>query len=117
MSTWSPDTRLEQYVRGMRPAFSQPWEAVDVIYVPFLISHNHWVAIVIDMVNCCMKLYDSYVRLNTDGQIRDCIQPIAYMFPHLLNKYGLAAKGNSNTGSLSPWPVTRADNVPQQSRE
>lgn len=117
MSTWSPDTRLEQYVRGLRPAFSLPWEAVDMIYVPFLVSHNHWVAIVIDMVNHSMKLYDSYVRLNTDGQMSDYIHPIAYMFPHLLNKYGLVAKGHSNTGLLTPWPVHRVDNVPQQSHE
>ncbi|KAK9922218.1 hypothetical protein M0R45_030693 [Rubus argutus] len=115
MSTWSPDTRLEQYVRGMRPVFSQPWDAVDIIYVLFIMSNNHWVAIVVHIVNRCIIVYDSKVDLHTDSQLYDEVQPLAYMLPHLLNKFGLKAKGPACFDTPSPWSIRKMDNVPQQS--
>lgn len=117
MSTWSPDTRLEPYVRGIRPPFSQPWEAVDIIYCPFILSNNHWVAIFVHIVNGSMIVYDSKVSLHTDSQVFDQVQPLAYMLPRLLNKFGLKAKGLACSETPSPWPVSRMVNVPQQSKE
>lgn len=117
MTTWCPDERLEPYVRGIRPSFSHPWDAIDIIYMPFLVSENHWLLIAIDLVNGSMKVYDSKINLHTEDELMDQLQPLMVMFPYLLDKYGVFEKRTSRTGLLSPWPISRVENVPQQTTE
>lgn len=122
MTTWCPDTRLEPYVRGITPSFSHSWDAIDIIYMPFLVSEHHWLLIAIDLVNSSMKVYDSKINLHTEDELMDQLQPLMVMFPYLLNKYGVFQKRANRTGLLPPWhgcawPISRVENVPQQTTE
>ncbi|XP_050384010.1 uncharacterized protein LOC126800657 [Argentina anserina] len=117
MSNWCPDTRLDKYMRGTRPSFSTSWDEVDLIYMPIIVSTNHWLLVVANLADCYMTVYDPRVNLHTWDELMIELKPLAVMFPHLLNKFGISRSITNFNGSLSPWPISLTKNVPQQTTD
>ncbi|KAI5351265.1 hypothetical protein L3X38_004156 [Prunus dulcis] len=74
------------------------------VYAPFMLTkYKHWVAVMIDLVLCEIKVYDSKVSLIPDDIVKEELAPLSITLPNLLN-------------TIDFYEEERVD-VPQQSNE
>ncbi|XP_034218895.1 sentrin-specific protease 2-like [Prunus dulcis] len=97
------------------------WQNVYKVYTPFMLTkYKHWVAVMIDLVLCEIKVYDSKVSLIPDDIIKEELAPLSITLPNLLNTIDFYEEGvyanNCSRDWWCPWPIERVD-VPQQSNE
>lgn len=116
-SMWKPDDRMIQYVLGRRPNWSRRWDSLDLVFIPVNLSEVHWVTAIADLVSCMITVYDSKMTLHTSGQISEIFKPLSHLLPHILDTVGFQKNTADRDGSLRPWPVCRAEHVPQQTTE
>ncbi|BBN68512.1 hypothetical protein Prudu_462S000100 [Prunus dulcis] len=90
------------------------------VYPFMLTKYKHWVAVMIDLVLCEIKVYDSKVSLIPDDIIKEELAPLSITLPNLLNTMDFYEEGvyanNCSRDWWCPWPIERVD-VPQQSNE
>ncbi|KAI5350503.1 hypothetical protein L3X38_003394 [Prunus dulcis] len=94
---------------------------VNKVYAPFmLMKYKHWVAVMIDLVLCEIKVYDSKVSLIPDDIVKEELAPLSITLPNLLNTIDFYEQvvyaNNCNRDWWCPWPIERVD-VPQQSNQ
>ncbi|KAI5355512.1 hypothetical protein L3X38_008407 [Prunus dulcis] len=105
----------------MVPPCGLDWQNVYTVYTPFMLTkYKHWVAVMIDLVLCEIKVYDSKVSLIPDDIIKEELAPLSITLPNLLNTMDFYEEGvyanNCSRDWWCPWPIERVD-VPQQSNE
>ncbi|KAI5318488.1 hypothetical protein L3X38_038196 [Prunus dulcis] len=103
------------------PARGMSWENAYKVYAPCMLTkYKHWVALMIDLVKCEIKVYDSMVSLIPDEILKEDLAPLSITIPNLLNTMDFYEKGfYANDCSIDwwcPWPIKRVD-VPQQSNQ
>ncbi|VVA41662.1 PREDICTED: ubiquitin-like-specific, partial [Prunus dulcis] len=101
------------------PPCGLDWQNVYTVYTPFMLTkYKHWVAVMIDLVLCEIKVYDSKVSLIPDDIIKEELAPLSITLPNLLNTMDFYEEGvyanNCSRDWWCPWPIERVD-VPQQS--
>ncbi|KAI5340629.1 hypothetical protein L3X38_019903 [Prunus dulcis] len=102
----------------MVPVCGMDWQNVYKVYaLCMLMKYKHWVAVMIDLVKCEIKVYDSMVSLIPDEILKEELAPLSITIPNLLNTIDFYEKGvyanNCSRDWWCPWPIERVD-VPQQ---
>ncbi|BBN67525.1 hypothetical protein Prudu_102S002200 [Prunus dulcis] len=70
----------------MVPPCGMDWKNVYKVYAPFMLTkYKHWVAVMIDLVLCEIKVYDSKVSLIPDDIVKEELAPLSITLPNLLN--------------------------------
>ncbi|KAI5353733.1 hypothetical protein L3X38_006627 [Prunus dulcis] len=118
---WKIRKSLLNVVNGKVPPCGFDWQNVYTVYTPFMLTkYKHWVAVMIDLVLCEIKVYDSKVSLIPDDIIKEELAPLSITLPNLLNTMDFYEEGvyanNCSRDWWCPWPIERVD-VPQQSNE
>ncbi|KAI5326172.1 hypothetical protein L3X38_035246 [Prunus dulcis] len=118
---WKIRKSLLNVVNGKVPPCGFDWQNFYTVYTPFMLTkYKHWVAVMIDLVLCEIKVYDSKVSLIPDDIIKEELAPLSIMLPNLLNTMDFYEEGvyanNCSRDWWCPWPIERVD-VPQQSNE
>ncbi|KAI5334941.1 hypothetical protein L3X38_025074 [Prunus dulcis] len=105
---WKIRKSLLNFVNGKVPPCGMDWQNVYKVYTPFMLTkYKHWVAVMIDLVLCEIKVYDSKVSLIPDDIVKEELAPLSITLPNLLNSMDFYEEA---------WPIERVD-VPQQSNE
>ncbi|KAI5341889.1 hypothetical protein L3X38_009764 [Prunus dulcis] len=118
---WKIRKSLLNVVNGKVPPCGMDWQNVYKVYTPFMLTkYKHWVAVMIDLVLCEIKVYDSKVSLIPDDIVKEELGPLSITLPNLLNTIDFYEDGvyanNCTRDWWCPWPIDRVD-VPQQSNE
>ncbi|BBN68475.1 hypothetical protein Prudu_443S000300 [Prunus dulcis] len=118
---WKIRKSLLNVVNGKVPPCGMDWQNVYKVYTPFMLTkYKHWVAVMIDLVLCEIKVYDSKVSLIPDDIVKEELAPLSITLPNLLNTIDFYEEGvyanNCSRDWWCPWPIERVD-VPQQSNE
>ncbi|KAI5344331.1 hypothetical protein L3X38_012208 [Prunus dulcis] len=118
---WKIRKSLLNFVKGKVPPCGMDWQNVYKVYTPFMLTkYKHWVAVMIDLVLCEIKVYDSKVSLIPDDIVKEELAPLSITLPNLLNTIDFYEEGvyanNCSRDWWFPWPIERVD-VPQQSNE
>ncbi|BBH05486.1 hypothetical protein Prudu_016886, partial [Prunus dulcis] len=118
---WKIRKSLLNVVNGKVPPCGMDWQNVYKVYTPFMLTkYKHWVAVMIDLVLCEIKVYDSKVSLIPDDIVKEELGPLSITLPNLLNTIDFYEEGvyanNCTRDWWCPWPIDRVD-VPQQSNE
>ncbi|XP_020412953.1 uncharacterized protein LOC109947404 [Prunus persica] len=118
---WKIRKSLLNVVNGKVPPCGLDWQTVYKVYTPFMLTkYKHWVAVMIDLVLCKIKVYDSKVSLIPDDIVKEELGPLSITLPNLLNTIDFYEEGvyvnNCSRDWWCPWPIERVD-VPQQSNE
>ncbi|XP_020421373.1 sentrin-specific protease 2-like [Prunus persica] len=97
------------------------WQNAYKVYAPCMLTkYKHWVAVMIDLVKCEIKVYDSMVSLIPDEILKEELAPLSITIPNLLNTIDFYEEGvyanNCSRDWWCPWPIERVD-VPQQSNQ
>ncbi|KAI5312263.1 hypothetical protein L3X38_041436 [Prunus dulcis] len=105
----------------MVPACGMDWQNVYKVYAPCMLTkYKHWVTVMIDMVLCEIKVYDSKVSLIPDEILKEELAPLSITIPNLLNTIDFYEEGvyanNCSRDWWCPWPIELVD-VPQQSNQ
>ncbi|XP_020412872.1 uncharacterized protein LOC109947340 [Prunus persica] len=121
MLGWKIRKSLLNVVNGKVPPCGLDWQTVYKVYTPFMLTkYKHWVAVMIDLVLCEIKVYDSKVSLIPDDIVKEELGPLSITLPNLLNTIDFYEEGvyanNCSRDWWCPWPIERVD-VPQQSNE
>ena len=107
---WKIRKSLLNVVNGKVPPCGLDWQTVYKVYTPFMLTkYKHWVAVMIDLVLCEIKVYDSKVSLIPDDIVKEELNTIDFY------EEGVYAN-NYSRDWWCPWPIERVD-VPQQSNE
>jgi len=77
---------LVDYVKGKKLQRGQPWSKCKVVYVHLNINGKHWVALVIDLMNCSLVVLDNDVWLTKPDDMGDHVMPFCVMIPLILRK-------------------------------
>ncbi|KAI5323411.1 hypothetical protein L3X38_032483 [Prunus dulcis] len=99
----------------------QKGDNVYKVYAPCMLTkYKHWVAVMIDLVLCEIKVYDSKVSLIPDEILKEELAPLSITIPNLLNTIDFYEEGvyanNCSRDWWCSWPIERVD-VPQQSNK
>ncbi|KAI5327739.1 hypothetical protein L3X38_027135 [Prunus dulcis] len=118
---WKIRKSLLNVVNGKVPPCGMDWQNVYKVYTPFMLTkYKHWVAVMIDLVLCEIKVYDSKVSLIPDDIVKEELGPLSITLPNLLNTIDFYEEGvyanNCTRDWWCPWPIDLVD-VPQQSNE
>ncbi|KAI5338385.1 hypothetical protein L3X38_017656 [Prunus dulcis] len=118
---WNIRNSLLNVVNGKVPACGMDWQNVYKVYGPCMLTkYKHWVAVMIDLVLCEIKVYDSKVSLIPDEIVKEELAPLSITIPNLLNTIDFYEEGvyanNCSRDWWCPWPIERVD-VPQQSNQ
>ncbi|KAI5345954.1 hypothetical protein L3X38_013831 [Prunus dulcis] len=118
---WKIRNSLLNVVNGKVPACGMDWQNVYKVYAPFMLTkYKHWVAVMLDLVLCEIKVYDSKVSLIPDEIVKEELAPLSITLPNLLNTIDFYEEGvyanNCSRDWWCPWPIERVD-VPQQSNQ
>ncbi|CAL8088988.1 unnamed protein product [Prunus armeniaca] len=118
---WKIRTSLVNVVNGKVPARGMDCQNAYKVYAPCMLTkYKHWVAVMIDLVQCEIKVYDSMVSLIPDEILKEELAPLSITIPNLLNAIDFYEEGvYANDCSREwwcPWPIQRVD-VPQQSNQ
>ncbi|CAL2229224.1 unnamed protein product [Prunus armeniaca] len=104
------------------------WTTTDVffmntykVYAPcMLMKYKHWVALMIDLVLCEIKVYDSMISLIPYEILKEELAPLSITIPNLLNSIDFYEEGvyanDCRRDWWCSWPIERV-NVPQQSNQ
>ncbi|CAL2241528.1 unnamed protein product [Prunus armeniaca] len=118
---WKIRNSLLNVVNGKVPAYGMDWQNAYKVYAPCMLTkYKHWVAVMIDMVNCEIKVYDSMVSLIPDEMLNEELAPLSITIPNLLNTIDFYEEGvyanDCSRDWWCLWPIERVD-VPQQSNQ
>ncbi|XP_021823318.1 sentrin-specific protease 2-like, partial [Prunus avium] len=118
---WKIRNSLVNVVNGKVPACGVDWQNVYKVYAPCMLTkHKHWVALMIDLVKCEIKVYDSMVSVIPDEMLKEELAPLSITIPNLLNSIDFYEEGvyanDCSRDWWCPWPIERVD-VPQQSNQ
>lgn len=74
------------------------------VYVPFMLTkHKHWVALMIDLVNCEIKVYDSMVVLIPNEILKHELAPLSTSLPNILNDIDVYKEGLYTNDYSRDW--------------
>ncbi|CAL2256963.1 unnamed protein product [Prunus armeniaca] len=109
---------LVNVVNGKVPACGMDWQNAYKVYATCMLTkYKHWVALMIDLVQCEIKVYDSMVSLIPDEILKEELTPLSITIPNLLNAINFYEEGvytnDCSRDWWCPWPIQRVD-VPQQ---
>ncbi|KAI5351315.1 hypothetical protein L3X38_004206 [Prunus dulcis] len=118
---WKIRNSLLNVVNGKVPTCGMDWQNAYKVYAPCMLTkYKHWVAIMMDLVKCEIKVYDSMVSLIPDEILKEELAPLSITIPNLLNTIDFYEEGvyanNCSRDWWCPWPIERVD-VPQQSNQ
>ncbi|CAL8993444.1 unnamed protein product [Prunus brigantina] len=83
---WKIRNSLLKVVNDRLPACGMSCHSVYNVYAPCtLTNHKHWVALMIDLVNCEIKVYDSIVSLIPNEILKEELAPLSTSLPNILN--------------------------------
>ncbi|BBH05456.1 hypothetical protein Prudu_016842 [Prunus dulcis] len=64
--------KADGWLKGDVPPCGMDWQNVYKVYTPFMLTkYKHWVAVMIDLVLCEIKVYDSKVSLIPDDIVKE----------------------------------------------
>ncbi|BBG93797.1 hypothetical protein Prudu_001914 [Prunus dulcis] len=103
------------------PACGMDWQNAYKVYAPCMLTkYKHWVAVMIDLVKCEIKVYNSMVLLIPDEILKEELAPLSITISNLLNTIDFYEEGvytnDCSRDWWCPWPIERVD-VPQQSNQ
>ncbi|KAK2653337.1 hypothetical protein Ddye_013193 [Dipteronia dyeriana] len=83
--TYKWDSEMTDYVIGKKPVEAwEHWRKVNLILFPVNLNGNHWVAIVVDLKEWVITIYDSLPEINSVLEITKWISCLRKMLPSLL---------------------------------
>ncbi|KAL5563696.1 hypothetical protein UlMin_033443 [Ulmus minor] len=83
------DADLVDYIKGKKVQRGRPWSKCKAVYVPLNINGKHWVALVINLVNCSLIVLDNDVRLTKSDDMGNHVRPFCVMIPLILGDCGV----------------------------
>ncbi|CAL2259815.1 unnamed protein product [Prunus armeniaca] len=109
--------KADGWLKGDVPPCGMDWQNSYKVYAPCMLTkYKHWVALMIDLVQCEIKVYDSIVSLIPDEILKEELAPLSIMIPNLVNAIEFYEEGvyanNCSQDWWCPWPIQRVD-VPQ----
>ncbi|KAI5317197.1 hypothetical protein L3X38_036904 [Prunus dulcis] len=118
---WKIRNSLLNVVNGKVPACGMDWQNVYKVYAPCMLTkYKHWVAVMINLVLCEIKVYDLRVSLIPYEILKEELAPLSITIPNLVNTIDFYEEGvyanNCSRDWWCPWPIERVD-VPQQSNQ
>ncbi|KAI5324741.1 hypothetical protein L3X38_033814 [Prunus dulcis] len=113
--------KAEGWLKGDVPACGMSWENAYKVCAPCMLTkYKHWVALMIDLVKCEIKVYDSMVSLISNEILKEELALLSITIPNLLNTIDFYEEGfyanDCSRDWWCPWPIERVD-VPQQSNQ
>ncbi|CAL2229922.1 unnamed protein product [Prunus armeniaca] len=91
---WKIRTSLVNVVNGKVPARGMDCQNAYKVYAPCMLTkYKHWVAVMIDLVQCEIKVYDSMVSLIPDEILKEELAPLSITIPNLLNAIDFYEEG------------------------
>ncbi|BBG94106.1 hypothetical protein Prudu_002311 [Prunus dulcis] len=76
---WKIRNSLLNVVNGKVPACGMDWQNTYKVYAPCMLTkYKHWVAVMIDLVKCEIKVYDSKVSLIPDEILKEELASFNY---------------------------------------
>ncbi|KAI5350674.1 hypothetical protein L3X38_003565 [Prunus dulcis] len=114
---WKIRNSLLNVVNGKVPLCGMDWQDAYKVYAPCILTkYKHWVAVMIDLVKCEIKVCDSMVSLIPDEILKEELAPLSITIPNLLNTIDFYEEGvytnDCSRDWWCPWPIERVD-VPQ----
>ncbi|KAI5351724.1 hypothetical protein L3X38_004615 [Prunus dulcis] len=110
--------KADGWLKGDVPACGMDWQNAYKVYA--LTKYKHWVAVMIDLVKCEIKVYNSMVLLIPDEILKEELAPLSITISNLLNTIDFYEEGvytnDCSRDWWCPWPIERVD-VPQQSNQ
>ncbi|CAL2266086.1 unnamed protein product [Prunus armeniaca] len=99
---------------GKVPACGMDWQNAYKVYAPCMLTkYKHWVALMIDLVQCEIKVYDSMVSLIPDEILKEELAPLSITISNLLNAIDFYEEGvyanNCSRDWWCPWPIQCVD--------
>ncbi|KAI5337845.1 hypothetical protein L3X38_017116 [Prunus dulcis] len=118
---WKIRNSLLNVVNRKVPTCGMDWQNAYKMYAPCMLTkYKHWVAVMIDLVKCEIKVYDSMVSLIPDEILKEELAPLSITIPNLLNTIDFYEKGvyanDCSRDWWCSWAIERVD-VPQQSNQ
>ncbi|CAL2238568.1 unnamed protein product [Prunus armeniaca] len=118
---WKIRNSLLNVVNGKVPTCGMDWQNAYKVYAPCMLTkYKHWVVVMIDLVNCEIKVYNSIVSRIPDEILKEELAPLSITIPNLLNTIDFYEEGvyanDCSQNWWCPWPIERVD-VPQQSNQ
>ena len=103
--------KIYDILTGDQPAFFRKnLYEVGVIYSPYHILGNHWVALEINLLHWCIYVCDCQPGLLTDAKLLDLLKPLSCMLPHVLRLHGKHSRLGDNL--TKQFKVARKTNCP-----
>ncbi|XP_047312728.1 uncharacterized protein LOC124916037 [Impatiens glandulifera] len=93
---------LMEYVIGEG---SNPWNIVDMIYVPLNIKQKHWVLCKIHLQDWCIYVYDCEQNMFPKDEYDTFLEPMCVMVPYLLEQ-------GFSTSDKQRFPQIKLDAMP-----
>ncbi|KAL5569995.1 hypothetical protein UlMin_026570 [Ulmus minor] len=85
-----PQRRLNPSMQeGERPIRGTSWEVVDLLFVPLNITNTHWVAMVIDIPEWYIYIFDSDPSATGSEKMKGIIEPFVHLVLKILKQSGL----------------------------
>ncbi|KAG5629272.1 hypothetical protein H5410_000989, partial [Solanum commersonii] len=105
---------IREYINGYRLMAAIPWNTIDNVLIPVNVKQrNHWVLVVLSLVERHIHVYDSYRAAKHDSFVREEIQKLAQLLPMYLSMY--YDDNIDDTQDLNiPFDVTYVKDIPQQ---
>ncbi|WMV54963.1 hypothetical protein MTR67_048348 [Solanum verrucosum] len=105
---------IREYINGYRLMAAIPWNTIDNVLIPVNVKQrNHWVLVVLSLVERHIHVYDSYRAAKHDSFVREEIQKLAQLLPMYLSMY--YDDNMDDTQDLNiPFDVTYVKDIPQQ---
>ncbi|PON98501.1 Ulp1 protease family, C-terminal catalytic domain containing protein [Trema orientale] len=79
---WIVEAAMCNYVMGYAYC-GRPWADVDLVYMPILVTNNHWCLGVLDILEKKITIYDSIRGAKHDIEVRNHAEKYATMLPLL----------------------------------
>ncbi|XP_047331186.1 ubiquitin-like-specific protease 1 [Impatiens glandulifera] len=93
---------LMEYVVGEG---SNPWNIVDMIYVPLNLNQKHWILCKIHLQDWCIYVYDCEQNMFPKDEYDNFLNPMCVMVPYLLEQ-------GFTTGDKQKFPQIKLDAMP-----
>lgn len=103
-----------KYLDGLLPkCCGKSWRGAKIIYSPFNIRNEHWVALRIDLAEGTVNVYDCNIPFTCDAELHTLLEPICNLLPALFRESGQFA----HLGGVieSAFKVDRVRGIPQDS--
>ncbi|KAJ4717007.1 Ulp1 protease family, C-terminal catalytic domain containing protein [Melia azedarach] len=116
--TFYDSVDIEQHVMGDREGVHRTWTTVDMIYIPARVCKDHWGACALNISDRKITVYDSLPSAHSEVEIKEAMQPLCILLPHLLHHGGVYMERTYLEDNTSPFNyIQPLEGIPHQAPE